>query len=60
MTYTLVLKHGEIEDRVIRGITVKGGGVLKKTLLSNNLPRFIEVKGKVIATSDISQLVKVR
>jgi hypothetical protein len=56
--YALMLKFGEIDDRVIRGITVEGGrGIIK--VLKNDPPSFIEVKGRMIATNTIMQLIPV-
>ena len=53
-SYTLVLKGlMENEDRIIRSITVEGGGIIRKILLQENPPKFIEVKGRTISTNDI-------
>jgi predicted ATP-grasp superfamily ATP-dependent carboligase len=57
-SYVLVLKYGEIEDKMIRNISLEGGqGIME--ILKNNPPQFIEVKGRMIATNAISQLVPV-
>ena len=57
-SYVLVLKYGELEDKMIRNISVEGGkGVME--ILKSNPPQFIEVKGRMIATNSISQLVPV-
>ena len=53
-----MLRGGEIEDRVIRGISAEGGKGIGETL-KNDPPKFIEVKGRLIATSDIVQLVPI-
>ena len=58
-SYAIVLKYGEVEDTMIRGISVAGGEVIKETLLQENPPKFIEVKGKVISTSTIAQVVPI-
>lgn len=56
--YALMLRSGEISERVIRGISVEGGNELKK-ILANDPPLFIEVKGRMIARSQIAQLVPI-
>lgn len=57
--YVLVLKYGEFDDRVIRNISVEGGKGIMETLKQESIPKFIEVKGKLIATNAISQLAPV-
>lgn len=54
-SYVLMLKSGEIEDRIIRGITPEGGAQLQE-ILADNPPMFIKVKGRTIARSEIAQL----
>ena len=55
-SYSVMLKHGELEDRFIRHLSVAGGEGLIKTL-GNNPPLFIEIKGKMIARSEIAQVM---
>jgi len=58
ISYVLILKYGEPEDRFIRGITAKGGkGIME--ILKGDPPKFIEVKGRMVATNTISQLMPV-
>ncbi len=57
-SYVLVLKYGEIEDRFIRGISVEGGQGIIETL-KGEPPEFIEVKGRIVATNAISQLMPI-
>lgn len=57
-SYVLMLKMGELEDRLIRGISVEGGKAIMETL-KKDPPPFIEVKGRLVATNAIAQLVPV-
>ena len=57
-SYVLMLKSGAIEDRFIRGISPEGGEELKKQL-QNDPPMFIEIKGILIARSDIAKLIPI-
>ena len=53
-----MLKSGQPEDKIIRGISPQGGEELKKVLM-NNPPMFLELKGKMVARSEIAQVVPV-
>jgi hypothetical protein len=57
-SYCLMLKSGEMEERIIRGISIEGGKRLQ-VLLTGDPPLFIRVKGRLVARSEISQLVPV-
>lgn len=57
-SYCVVLTMGEPEDRIIRGISVEGGKTLMESL-KKEPPQFVEVKGKLIATKTIAQIVPV-
>ena len=53
-----MLKYGELEDRIIRGVSVDGGQAIIKTL-QENPPTFIEVKGQLISVNSIAKIVPV-
>lgn len=55
-SYSVILKTGEAVDRIIRGISVQGGELLLKTL-SKDPPMFIEIKNRMVARSEIAQII---